>query len=118
MRLDMIRILKKTNRLPKLDDHDLSILIRECLETGKYFQSIHFIEMMEERNVSFPDSIHVLRNGNHEKKKTQFHAASNKWRYAIRGKTTENVEIRVVITFDDDNMVIITVIDLVNEEII
>ena len=73
---------------------------------------------MEERNVSFPDAIHVLKNGYHEKRKAYFHEASNKWRYAIRGKNTENVEIRVVITFDDNEMVIITVVDLIKKETI
>ena len=105
-------MLKKKNKQPKLDDCDLSFLIQECLETGRYFQSTHFIEKMEERKVSFPDSIYVLRNGYHEKRKTYFQETSNKWRYAIRGRTIESVEIRVIITFDENNMVIVTVIDL------
>ena len=79
---------------------------------------MHFIEMMDERNISFLDAVHILKNGYHEKKKTCFHDASNKWRYAIRGKTIENIDVRVVITFDDNNMIIITVIDLVNKETI
>lgn len=66
---------------------------------------------MDERNVSFLDAMHVLKTGYHEKKKTFFHEASNKWRYAIRGKNTENEEIRVIITFDDNLMVIVTVVD-------
>lgn len=106
------------NRPPKLDDRELARKINECLQQGKYFQSLHFIEMMEKREVSFPNVLHVLRNGCHEKKKTFFHEFSNKWRYAIRGRTTENVEIRVVITFDDKDMIIITVIDLVKKETI
>ena len=73
---------------------------------------------MEERSVSFLDAIHILKTGCHEKKKTCFHDASNKWRYAIRGKNTEKVEIRVVITFDENDMVIITVIDLIKKETI
>lgn len=108
-------ILKKKNRPLKLDDRDLLSLIRECIRQGRYFQSLHFIEKIEERNVNFLDALYVLQNGHHEKKKTCFHEISNKWRYAIRGKTTDTVEIRVAITFDDNDMIIITVIDLLKK---
>jgi hypothetical protein len=71
---------------------------------------------MEERGVQFLDAIYVLQNGYHEKKKTIFHEASQKWRYAIRGKTPDFLELRIVITFDETNMIIITVVDLLKKE--
>jgi hypothetical protein len=73
---------------------------------------------MKDRDITLPDTIYVLKKGRFEKQKTCFDERSKKWRYAIRGKTRDNVEIRVVITFDDKGMIIITVIDLVKKDAI
>jgi len=70
---------------------------------------------MEERDVQFFDAMYVLQNGHHEKKKTFYHEASKKWRYAIRGETPDFLELRVVITFDESNMIVITVVDLMQK---
>ncbi len=71
---------------------------------------------MEKRGVQFLDVMYVLHQGSHEKKKTFFHEASQKWRYSIRGKTPDSLELRVVITFDENEMIIITVVDLLRRE--
>ena len=55
------------------------------------------------------DTLRVLRIGIHEKEKTRFQDSA--WRYAIRGKTEDYREVRVIIAFVDE-MIIITVIDL------
>lgn len=108
--------LKKKIKPNKLDDLQLQFLILECLEEERYFQSLHFIQRMEEREVSFSDVIYILKNGYHEKQKPFFHDSSNLWRYAIRGRTVGKGELRVIITFDENNMIIITVIDLLKKD--
>lgn len=50
----------------------------------------------------------MLRTGIHEKTKTRFEEV---WRYAIKGKTEDRREVRVIIAFMDE-MIVITVIDL------
>jgi len=50
-----------------------------------------------------------LKNGIHEKGKTRFEEGA--WKYAIRGKTENFREVRVIIAFVEE-MIIITVIDL------
>ena len=54
----------------------------------------------------------VLRAGHHEKRKDEFKEDHQAWSYSIRGKTIDKKELRVAVTFDKNNMLIITVIDL------
>ncbi len=51
----------------------------------------------------------MLKNGYHEKQKTSFDEVFQVWKYAVRGKTLDGFDIRIIITFDEDGMLIITV---------
>lgn len=93
---------------------DLKEKILWCIEHERYIQSKHAIERGEERQIDLPDVLYVLKHGYHEKKKTRFHEIHNTWNYAIRGKTLDGIEIRVIVAFDENDMLIITVICLEN----
>ena len=41
--------------------------------------------------------------------KTIFDSGRKTWKYAIRGKTLEDLDVRVIVAFDDDGMLVITV---------
>jgi hypothetical protein len=45
-----------------------------------------------------------------KKKKTTFDADYHIWKYATRGKTIRDKDIRIVVAFDEDEMLVITVI--------
>lgn len=83
--------------------------IRDCIEKGIYRQSKHAIDRKIERNIDLPDVLYVLKNGYHEKQKTSFDEAFQTWKYAIRGKTSDRLDIRIIIAFDEEGMLIITV---------
>ncbi len=87
--------------------------IRHCLDMGLYRQSKHAIERELERRIDLPDVLYVLKNGYHEKHKTSFDEAFHTWKYAIRGKTLDEDDIRIIIAFDDTGMMIITVMHVV-----
>lgn len=53
----------------------------------------------------------VLRNGFHEKEKTLFNNKFQTWNYAIRGKAVDGEDVRVILAFEKD-MIIITAIRL------
>lgn len=60
-----------------------------------------------------PSTLHVLKTGYEEKKKTSFDSERNTWKYAIRGKTLfDELDVRVIVAFDEDEMLIITVIHI------
>lgn len=83
--------------------------IRDCIENDRYRLTRHAIDRKTERNIELPDVLHVLKSGYHEKQKTSFDEIFKTWKYAIRGKTLEKMDIRVIIAFDEDEMMIITV---------
>jgi hypothetical protein len=46
--------------------------IKECIETGNYILTKHALERQIVRAVNLPETLHVLRNGYEEKRKTCF----------------------------------------------
>lgn len=101
----------KTKRPPQLDE--LFPKIRNCLDKGLYRQSKHAIERELERKIDLPDVLYVLKNGYHDKRKTSFDEVFQTWKYAIRGKTIDEMDIRIIIAFDETGMLIITVMHVV-----
>ena len=90
-------------------DADILRKIREHVRKGTYFLVKHAIKRQEERGVNLPDVLRVLEYGRHERSKDSFDLKSQSWRYAIRGKTIKGLDLRVIVAFQRE-MVIITVI--------
>ena len=101
----------KAKRPSQFDD--LFPMIRHCLDMGIYRQSKHAIERELERKIDLPDVLYVLKNGYHEKRKTSFDEAFQTWKYAVRGKTLDEIDVRIIIAFEDSGMMIITVMHVV-----
>lgn len=100
--------IKKPQKLDCLLDK-----IKDCIEKGKYLVTMHALDRQNERIISLPETLHVLKTGHEDKKKTSFDKERNTWKYAIRGKTIrDKLDVRVIIAFDKDEMLIITVIRL------
>lgn len=100
-------IQKKAEKLPNLLEK-----IMECLITGNYRLSNHAFERQEERVLLLPDVLHVLENGFHEKAKDRWDELYRAWNYAIRGETVDLQACRVIVSFEDCGLLIITVIRL------
>jgi hypothetical protein len=63
----------------------------------------------KQRNITLPEIIQVLTAGKHEKSKDKFDKAFNAWNYAVRGKTLDGLDLRVIVSFDDEkDLLIIT----------
>ncbi len=68
---------------------------------------------MEEREVTLLEVLHVLQTGWHEKAKDTYNDRFDEWDYAIRSKTGDERDLRVVIAVEEEpEVVVITVIDL------
>lgn|SRR5690554_5718111 len=86
--------------------------VREHLESGNYIFTIHALERLRQRNITDVETIDILVNGWHEKRKDKFDEVYEAWNYSIRGTTREESrDLRIIISFDGP-MLIITVIDL------
>ena len=70
--------------------------------------SQHAVDRKTERSINLPDILFVLKFGHREKVKDSFDAKRQAWKYAIRGKTSGGVDVRVIVAVEE-TMVIITV---------
>jgi hypothetical protein len=86
--------------------------VRKHVADGTYLDTRHASERKEERVITLPEVLYVLRNGFHEKKKDEYKPEHKDWNYAIRGKTIDGRALRIAVAFADPGMLVITAIDL------
>jgi hypothetical protein len=91
-----------------ITDNELLKKVREHIGNGTYRISRHALEEMEADDLTIPDIKHVLINGRRAKEKDMYSNEWQGWKYAIQGKTMDNKEIRVIVAFEKQ-MLIITV---------
>ena len=101
---------KESKRPSKVQD--VLTLVRSHVEHGTYRDTRHAAQRKQERDITLLEILHVLRRGHHEKRKDEFKPQYGDWNYAIRGKTVDQRELRVVVTFVAPGMLVITAIDL------
>jgi len=88
-------------------------VVRDHVALGNYVDTRHAKIRKEQRRILTRDVVSILMSGFHEKKKDKFDPHYQEWNYAIRGKLeSEDREIRVIISFDEEGMLIITAIEL------
>jgi len=87
-------------------------IIKKRAESGDLVLMPHAIERRLQRSISINDIVQVLTTGWHEAKKDEFKQEYSEWNYSIRGKSIDNRQPRIAVSFDQNNMLIITVINL------
>tara|TARA_Y100000768_G_scaffold70167_1_gene49419 strand:+ start:653 stop:991 length:339 start_codon:yes stop_codon:yes gene_type:complete len=106
---------KKVVRPEKKTDDELFKAIENALKNRSYYFTPHSQKRAQERrNVSELQVIRILKSKTkyHEKKKDEFKEEFNTWNYSIRGKTVDSENVRIAVSFDENNMLIVTVINL------
>lgn len=101
-----------SNREPekvKQSSSDILKKIKEHLRRGTYVLRAHVVLRQKERLVRLPDILYVLEHGWHEQDKDVFDIKYQHWKHAIRGKTIDHVDLRVIVAFHEE-MAIVTVI--------
>lgn len=93
------------SRLKK--NENLLETIRNCVSTGKYRDTMHATRRQKERNIILPEILYVLNTGRHEKGKDRFDETFNTWNYAIRGWTLDKLDLRVVVSFEKEQELLI-----------
>ena len=101
---------RRNNRPTKMQN--LLEQIKAAIGSGHYLDVSHALVRAGERQITRQEYLYILKHGWHEKRKDEFKEEFNSWNYAIRGKTIDARELRVIVSFDENDMLIITVIDL------
>lgn len=92
-------------------DSNLLEKVRRHIALNRYRFTRHTLDRLKQRSFELHDVIYVLSSGFHEEEKTLFNTQSQSWNYAIRGKTLDGTDARVIVAFEKD-MIIITAIRL------
>jgi hypothetical protein len=81
------------------------------VEDDRYRLTLHAVEELKKDDLDLIDALYVLKTGQHNLGKTRFDTKHQTWNYAIEGKTEDFKDVRVIIAFVDE-MLIITVMEL------
>ena len=92
--------------------NNLMSSVKKRAESGDFVLMPHAVERRYQRSISIADIVYVLSNGWHESKKDDFREEFDEWNYSIRGKTVDNRQLRIVVSFDENNLLVVTVIHL------
>jgi hypothetical protein len=98
------------SRLPKISN--LLKIVKKKAEDGEFILMPHAVERRFQRSISIDDIVKVLSTGWHEAKKDEFRQEYAVWNYSIRGVTIDKRNLRVVVSFDENNLLVVTVIRL------
>ena len=101
-------------RPPKLEN--VLAKAKSGIEKGKYVATFHAECRQFERDITLLDALHVIKAGFREPKHDQYKDEYKAWNYAVRGDSLQSDPVRVIISFDDDEMLIITVINLARRD--
>jgi hypothetical protein len=90
---------------------DVMAEVKRCVADALYEETKHAKKRMRERGITRREICYALWYGWREKRKDRFDAGHEQWNYAIRGKTREERDLRIVVALEGF-VLVITAIDL------
>ncbi len=90
---------------------DVLAKARKCLESGRFYDTRHAIDQKSARAISLLEIRMIIETGFWERKKDEYKPEYQAWSYSIRGKTIDNRDLRIIISFDKEVLLFITAID-------
>nr|HAT8715377.1 DUF4258 domain-containing protein [Legionella jordanis] len=110
----------------KKTDQELFTLIEQKIKEKNYLFVRHAKERQKQRNISELDVLNILegkagydrkRNKSKDSYESNYiHEKPQDWKYCIEGKDIDERKVRIILTFTNDLMPIITVINLSEEK--
>lgn len=91
---------------------NLLSLIRASVTAGSYLDTYHAQQRGDQRAINKLEIEFVLKMGWHERTKDKYDEIHKAWNYSIRGKTLDNKDLRIVVSFENLRMIIITVMEV------
>ncbi len=98
----------------KKSDIELFDFLDAKITDGEYIFKEHARQRQKDRNISDLEVLDILqgkpkRNRHRNKKKDDYKAGYKDWNYCIEGKNVDEKGIRIIISFEDELIPIITV---------
>lgn len=102
--------MKKKSRPPKIEN--IIGKAKECIILGLYRYTAHAEGRKYERMITEEDALYVIENGWRVPIKDDYCDIHQSWKYAFEGKTLQDELLRVIIGFDENMLLIVTVINI------
>jgi hypothetical protein len=99
----------------KMNTQELYLFIERAIERRDYYFTDHGqIRSITRQGVTDEEVLTILEGKEkwHEKYKDKYQQGQQDWNYHLRGYNTDGERIRIVISFDEYEMLVITVINL------
>lgn len=83
------------------------------IELNRFRTTQHFQDRERQRDIFLWEALHALKNGSHEESRDEWDNKYQLWKYAIRGRTMEARDLRVVVSIlQKEGLLLITVYEL------
>ena len=105
---------KTANKPKKKSDRELFGLLTEKIENGDYVFKKHAKQRQKDRTISDLEVLDILegkpkRNRHRNKVKDKYEEGRDDWNYCIEGQNLDKKKIRIIVSFEEDLIPIITV---------
>ena len=99
----------------KLNDTELFHLIFDKISAGNYIFLKHARQRQKDRGVTDLDVLNILKGGKNRKikrnkRKDKYEQGKKDWNYCIEGFDIDGKKIRIIVSFNEELLLIITVI--------
>jgi len=105
----------------KKNDKELWSSLAEAILRGNYIFKSHAKQRLKDRDILDIDVLDILENKENRtrkrnKRKDTYTSGYKDWNYCIEGASLDEDKIRIIVSFDEQLMLVITVIRLGNTE--
>lgn len=100
----------KKDKPPKRQS--LMLDVRRALERGQFLDTSHSSARGVKRAITRPEMLYVLKNGRHEPSKDKYELPHEDWNYSVRGKTVDKRDLRIIVSFEEGFLILVTAIEL------
>jgi len=112
--------VRQNKKPPKKTDRELWCVVGEKIKGTEYVFTRHAEGRQAQRQIDDLTVLNILENNGNarrkrNKKKDEYRSGHDDWNYCIEGYDHDNKKIRIIISFDSDYMLIITVINISQE---
>jgi hypothetical protein len=107
------------NTRSKKSTSELWASIEQAIAARRYFFTRHAFERsIDRKNVNMLQVLDILTSDHkyHESSKDRYNPTFQSWNYAVLGRTIDDERVRIILSFDENDMLIITVINLDDED--
>lgn len=99
----------------KKTDLELWAILAKKISDGNYIFAKHAKQRLKDRDITDIEVLDILENKKNRKRKRnkrkdEYEPGRQDWKYCIEGHDIDGLKIRIIISFNEELMVIITVI--------